>query len=234
MTSPLARKLTCSSQTSQPRRCDVGAKSNSRSRWHRLPRSASVRQMVVPPTTAQADPCTGAAATAQPLPEQAYQIPSPSRIAPFDRTDRTPARRHRRQRAQPQARPADGPAQAVIPKSAKSAQIEQQAAVVPTTPSKSAKAPAPPKPHRSRCGRGSAVHRPAGHVGGRLGDRTRQPQQDDGAVRDQRHRPRHHVGQRGSPQRPGADGLRRHQGLPAWSPATSGATTCCCARRTAR
>src|ERR1700760_3679577 len=34
---------------------------------------------------AVADPCTGAAADAQPLPNQAFQIPSPSRIAPFNR-----------------------------------------------------------------------------------------------------------------------------------------------------
>ena len=38
---------------------------------------------VAPP--AAADPCEGAAAQAQPLPGQAYQIPSPSAIAPFDR-----------------------------------------------------------------------------------------------------------------------------------------------------
>ena len=38
---------------------------------------------VAPP--AAADPCEGASADAQPLPGQAYQIPSPSAIAPFDR-----------------------------------------------------------------------------------------------------------------------------------------------------
>jgi len=38
---------------------------------------------VAPP--AAADPCEGAASDAQPLPGQAYQIPSPSAIAPFDR-----------------------------------------------------------------------------------------------------------------------------------------------------
>jgi Domain of unknown function (DUF4185) len=38
---------------------------------------------IAPP--AAADPCEGAAADAQPLPGQAYQIPSPSAIAPFDR-----------------------------------------------------------------------------------------------------------------------------------------------------
>jgi hypothetical protein len=38
---------------------------------------------VAPP--AAADPCEGASAEAQPLPGQAYQIPSPSAIAPFDR-----------------------------------------------------------------------------------------------------------------------------------------------------
>src|SRR6201746_1448536 len=34
---------------------------------------------------ANAEPCTGAAAAAQPLPNQRFQIPSPSRIAPFNR-----------------------------------------------------------------------------------------------------------------------------------------------------
>jgi len=99
--------------------------------------------MVVPPTTAQADPCTGAAATAQPLPEQAYQIPSPSRIAPFDRpTGHRPAGTDDNAPS-PKLGQLMALLKAVIPKSAKSAQIEQQAAVVATTPSKSAKAPAP-------------------------------------------------------------------------------------------
>ena len=101
--------------------------------------------MVVPPPTAQADPCTGAAATAQPLPEQAYQIPSPSRIAPFDRPighrpagtdDNAPS---------PKLGQLMALLKSVMPKSAKSAQIEQQAAVVPTVPSRSAK-PAPAQP----------------------------------------------------------------------------------------
>jgi len=38
---------------------------------------------VAPPTAA--DPCEGASAAAQPLPNQAFQIPNPSAIAPFDR-----------------------------------------------------------------------------------------------------------------------------------------------------
>ena len=38
---------------------------------------------VAPP--ASADPCEGASAAATPLPNQAFQIPNPSRIAPFDR-----------------------------------------------------------------------------------------------------------------------------------------------------
>jgi len=38
---------------------------------------------VAPP--AAADPCQGASAAAQPRPNQAFQIPNPSRIAPFDR-----------------------------------------------------------------------------------------------------------------------------------------------------
>ena len=42
-----------------------------------------VAVVVAPP--AVADPCTGAAAAAQPLPNQAFEIPSPSGIAPFNR-----------------------------------------------------------------------------------------------------------------------------------------------------
>ena len=38
---------------------------------------------VAPP--ASAEPCEGAAAAAQPLPGQAFQIPSPSGISPFNR-----------------------------------------------------------------------------------------------------------------------------------------------------
>ncbi len=38
---------------------------------------------VAPP--AAAEPCEGAAAAAQPLPNQAFEIPNPSKIAPFDR-----------------------------------------------------------------------------------------------------------------------------------------------------
>ncbi len=38
---------------------------------------------VAPP--ASAEPCQGASADAQPLPNQAFEIPNPSRIAPFDR-----------------------------------------------------------------------------------------------------------------------------------------------------
>lgn len=40
---------------------------------------------VVAPPPASAEPCTGAAAAAQPLPNQAFRIPSPSAIAPFNR-----------------------------------------------------------------------------------------------------------------------------------------------------
>jgi hypothetical protein len=43
----------------------------------------SVAIGVAPPATA--DPCEGAAAQAQPLPSQAFEIPSPSRIAPLNR-----------------------------------------------------------------------------------------------------------------------------------------------------
>lgn len=97
--------------------------------------------MVVPPA-AQADPCTGAAATAQPLPEQAYQIPSPSRIAPFDRPIGHKPAGADEQAPAPKLGQLLAMIKSVMPKSAKSAQIEQQAAVVPTKPSKAAQ-PAP-------------------------------------------------------------------------------------------
>ncbi|MBU9764187.1 DUF4185 domain-containing protein [Mycobacterium sp. TNTM28] len=42
-----------------------------------------VAVVVAPP--AAAEPCEGAAAAAQPLPNQAFQLPKPSRIAPFNR-----------------------------------------------------------------------------------------------------------------------------------------------------
>ena len=100
--------------------------------------------MVVPPT-AQADPCTGASAAAQPLPGQAYQIPSPSRIAPFDRPighrpagtdDSAPS---------PKLGELLALIKAVIPRP-KSAQVDPQAAVVPKPTGVAKPAPAQPVP----------------------------------------------------------------------------------------
>jgi len=81
--------------------------------------------------TALADPCEGAAAQAQPLPNQAFQIPSPSRLAPFNRpighkpvgaNDASPL---------PKLGLLPALLKALTPPPVKSAQVQQQAAVVP-------------------------------------------------------------------------------------------------------
>lgn len=79
---------------------------------------------VAPP--ASADPCEGASAEAQPLPNQAFQIPKPSGIAPFDRPIGH--------------KPAGANDQAPLPKLGElikslipqSSQVQKQAAVVPS------------------------------------------------------------------------------------------------------
>jgi hypothetical protein len=85
-----------------------------------------VAGVAAPP--AAADPCTGAAADAQPLPNQAFRIPSPSAIAPFNRpighkpvgaNDAAPL---------PKLGLLPAILQALTPRSA---QVQQQAAVVP-------------------------------------------------------------------------------------------------------
>ena len=84
----------------------------------------------VTPPPAAADPCTGAAAQAQPLPNQAFQIPSPSGIAPFNRPiGHKPAGAND---AAPLPKIGQLPLailKALVPRSG---QVQQQAAVVPT------------------------------------------------------------------------------------------------------
>ncbi|MFA5711558.1 DUF4185 domain-containing protein [Mycolicibacterium sp.] len=79
---------------------------------------------------AGAEPCTGAAAAARPLPEQAFQIPSPSALAPFQRPigHKPPGANE----SAPLPKLGQLPLailKALIPKSA---QVEQQAAVRPS------------------------------------------------------------------------------------------------------
>jgi hypothetical protein len=88
---------------------------------------------VAPPVTAE--PCQGASAAAQPLPNQAVQIPSPSAIAPFQRPiGHKPVGAND---AAPLPKLGQLPLailKALIPKSAQTpqtAQVQQQAAVVP-------------------------------------------------------------------------------------------------------
>lgn len=93
---------------------------------------------VAPP--AVAEPCEGAAAAAQPLPGQAFQIPSPSALAPFNRPlGHKPAGAND---AAPLPRLGQLPLailKALVPPSA---QVRQQAAVVPS-PAPGAAAPEP-------------------------------------------------------------------------------------------
>ncbi|MET0454032.1 MAG: DUF4185 domain-containing protein [Mycobacterium sp.] len=92
---------------------------------------------VAPP--AGAEPCQGAAGAAQPLPNQAFQIPSPSGIAPFDRPIG-----HKPVGANESAPlPKLGLLPALL-KALTPAPVRQQAAVVPTPNPAGAAAPAPP------------------------------------------------------------------------------------------
>jgi hypothetical protein len=83
-------------------------------------------------TPAAAEPCQGAAAAAQPLPNQAVQIPSPSKIAPFQRPiGHKPVGAND---AAPLPKLGQLPLailKALIPKATQGEQIRQQAAVVP-------------------------------------------------------------------------------------------------------
>ncbi|WP_373693404.1 DUF4185 domain-containing protein [[Mycobacterium] burgundiense] len=94
---------------------------------------------------AVAEPCTGAAAAAQPLPEQAVQIPSPSAIAPLQRPigHKPPGANE----SAPLPKLGQLPLailKALVPKSA---QVQQQAAVAPVpNPRANQQAPAAPAP----------------------------------------------------------------------------------------
>jgi hypothetical protein len=95
---------------------------------------------------ANAEPCEGAAAAAQPLPTQAFEIPSPSGISPLDRPiGHKPAGSND---AAPLPKPGLLPAliKALTPPP-QAAPVQQQAAVVPTPrPTERTPAPAAPVP----------------------------------------------------------------------------------------
>ena len=190
--------------------------------------------VVAPP--AVAEPCTGAAAEAQPpaAPNTAAtpELPGVS----------GPPIGHRPRKANDSAplpnlgRLSRSILNSVMPQSGR---VQQQAGVAPP-------APPPPVPTRrpsrrrttgSRTGSGSGAAtgaRPAaGHLARRLGHRPTQPQRHHQALRDHRHRPRNHVGQRRSREQPGADGLRRHPTGTAACAASSGGTTRCSVPATA-
>jgi hypothetical protein len=106
---------------------------------------------IAPP--AGADPCEGAAAAAQPLPNQAFEIPQPSAIAPFDRPIGH--------------KPAGANDQAPLPALGKllinafmpnSGQVQKQAAVAPSPkPAPAQPAPAAAQPAPSTAPAGTSV-----------------------------------------------------------------------------
>jgi hypothetical protein len=101
----------------------------------------SVALGVAPP--AAAEPCEGAAATAQPLPNQAFEIPSPSRIAPLNRPIGHKPVGANDQAALPKLGLLPALLKALTP-APRSAPVQQQAAVVPTpTPGGAATQQAP-------------------------------------------------------------------------------------------
>jgi Domain of unknown function (DUF4185) len=89
----------------------------------------SVAIGVAPPATA--DPCEGAAAQAQPLPSQAFEIPSPSRIAPLNRPIGHKPVGANDQAALPKLGLLPALLKALTPPP-RSAQVQQQAEVVPS------------------------------------------------------------------------------------------------------
>ena len=90
---------------------------------------------IVTPPQALAEPCTGAAAAARPLPNQAFQIPNPSGIAPFNRPiGHKPAGANESAPAPKLGQLPLMIMKALIPgpvKQTQSGQVQQQAAVVP-------------------------------------------------------------------------------------------------------
>ncbi|WP_313861356.1 DUF4185 domain-containing protein [Mycobacterium sp.] len=94
--------------------------------------------------TASADPCEGAAAQAQPLPNQAFEIPSPSRIAPLNRPIGHKPSGANDQAALPKLGLLPSILKALTPPP-QPAQVHQQAAVVPPKPAPVAK-PVQPAP----------------------------------------------------------------------------------------
>lgn len=81
---------------------------------------------------ANAEPCEGAAAQAQPLPTQAFEIPSPSRLAPFNRPIGHMPAGANDEAALPKLGLLPALLKALTPPPQRSAQVQQQAAVVPS------------------------------------------------------------------------------------------------------
>lgn len=99
---------------------------------------------------ASAEPCTGAAAAAQPLPNQAFEIPNPSKISPFNRPIGHKPAGANDQAAKPKLGLLPAILEALTPRQ-QAAQVQQQAAVVPKpnpapTAAQQAPAPAPAQP----------------------------------------------------------------------------------------
>ena len=165
---------------------------------------------IAPP--AHAEPCTGAAAAAQPPAPAARATPGPC-AAP---TTGGPPVGHRPAREYGAPLPKLGQISRALLNAfnPQSGQVEKQAGVAPPPPppalrpATAGRRTADPS-SSSRSGACTAAGRPARNIARRLGDRTQQPEQHPGTLRHHRNRPRHHVGQR-RPANPGADGLRRH------------------------
>jgi hypothetical protein len=99
---------------------------------------------VAPP--ASAEPCEGAAAAAQPLPNQAFEIPSPSRIAPLNRPIGHKPVGANDQAALPKLGLLPALLKALTP-APRSAPVQQRAAVVPSpTPAGNQQVPAAAQP----------------------------------------------------------------------------------------
>jgi hypothetical protein len=95
---------------------------------------------------ASAEPCQGAAAAAQPLPNQAFEIPNPSRISPLNRPIGHKPVGANDQAALPKLGLLPALLKALTPPQ-QAAKVQQQAAVVPTpNPAGTAAQPAQPAP----------------------------------------------------------------------------------------
>ena len=167
---------------------------------------------VAPPATAE--PCTGAAAAAQP-PAAPNARATPSLPGPNGRPiGHKPPNANERA---PLPKLGQLPRAILNALTPNSARVRQQAGVAPPPIPPGAGQPPPnAAPASSGCSRGSAAPRAgatAWNIARRLGDRTGEPERHHPTIRDHRDRPRDHVGQRRSRQQSGAHGLRRHERL---------------------